>query len=87
MLYRLRMQQQAQQASSEPLSAAEVATASEQHAKLLAQSDHYFQKALEHLQAPIPFEAKMVAVLDMQTYQVRRPSPSRRATLEAREPD
>ncbi|GAA5911593.1 hypothetical protein JCM8208_005685 [Rhodotorula glutinis] len=69
MLYRLRMQQQAQQASSEPLSAAEVATASEQHAKLLAQSDHYFQKALEHLQAPIPFEAKMVAVLDMQTYQ------------------
>ncbi|GAA5845139.1 hypothetical protein JCM9279_005449 [Rhodotorula babjevae] len=69
MLYRLRVQQQAQQASSEPLSAAEVAAASEQHAKLLAQSDHYFQKALEHLQTPIPFEAKMVAVLDMQTYQ------------------
>ncbi|TNY23010.1 hypothetical protein DMC30DRAFT_87484 [Rhodotorula diobovata] len=60
---------QAHQTSSEPVSAAQVAATTEQHAKLLAQSDHYFQKALEHLQAPIPFEAKMVAVLDMQTYQ------------------
>lgn len=71
MLYRLRMQQQAQQTSTEPVSAEQVSATAEQHARLLAQSDHYFQKALEHLQGPIPFEAKMVAVLDMQTYQVR----------------
>ncbi|GAA6057367.1 hypothetical protein JCM3770_005728 [Rhodotorula araucariae] len=63
MLYRLRMHQQAQ------VDAADVAQTSAQHAKLLAQSDHYFQKALEHLQAPIPLEAKLVAVLDMQSYQ------------------
>ncbi|BGP39460.1 hypothetical protein JCM10449v2_003410 [Rhodotorula kratochvilovae] len=65
MLYRLRMHQQSRADGD----AADVAQSSAQHAKLLAQSDHYFQKALEHLQAPIPLEAKLVAVLDMQSYQ------------------
>ncbi|GAA5884226.1 hypothetical protein JCM3774_005082 [Rhodotorula dairenensis] len=68
MLYRLRMQQQQQQQDPE-FNPSDLATTAEQHARLLAQSNLYFQRAIEHLQAPIPLEAKMVAVLDMQTYQ------------------
>lgn len=41
----------------------------EAQAKLLAQSDQYFQQALVHLQTPIPLEAQLIAVLDMQAYQ------------------
>lgn len=68
MLYRLRIQQQQrQQESSDPTSAD--ASNEEQQAHLLAQSNHYFQRALEHLQTPIPLEAKMVAMLDLQTFQ------------------
>ncbi|GAA5866706.1 hypothetical protein JCM8547_002731 [Rhodosporidiobolus lusitaniae] len=64
MLYRLRtQQQQIQEENSDP------AVVAEQQAKLLAQSNKFFQRALEHIQTPIPFEAKMVAVLDMQNYQ------------------
>ncbi|GAA5872304.1 hypothetical protein JCM1840_004121 [Sporobolomyces johnsonii] len=68
MLYRLRMQQQQQQ-QQEAIDPAEAAAVAVQQARLLAQSNAYFQRALEHIQTPIPFEAKMVAVLDMQTYQ------------------
>ncbi|GAA5950458.1 hypothetical protein JCM21900_004811 [Sporobolomyces salmonicolor] len=68
MLYRLRMQQQQQQ-QQEVTDPAEAAAVTLQQARLLAQSNTYFQRALEHIQTPIPFEAKMVAVLDMQTYQ------------------
>ncbi|BGP15471.1 hypothetical protein JCM10213v2_003450 [Rhodosporidiobolus nylandii] len=67
MLYRLRMQQQ--EAAADANDAEDAASKAKQHAQLLAQSNHYFQRALEHIQTPIPFEAKMVAVLDMQTYQ------------------
>lgn len=42
----------------------------EAQARLLAQSDQYFQQALVHLQTPIPLEAQIIAVLDMQAYQV-----------------
>ncbi|GAA5829961.1 hypothetical protein JCM11251_007949 [Rhodosporidiobolus azoricus] len=64
MLYRLRTQLHGDNSdSSDPASIAE------QQAKLLAQSNQFFQRALEHIQTPIPFEAKMVAVLDMQNYQ------------------
>lgn len=38
---------------------------------LLAQSDRYFQQALAHLEKPVPLEAQMIAVLDLQAYQVR----------------
>ncbi|KWU43276.1 hypothetical protein RHOSPDRAFT_35149 [Rhodotorula sp. JG-1b] len=68
MLYRLRMQQQQQQ-QDPALNPSDLATTTEQQARLLAQSNLYFQRAIEHLQAPIPLEAKMVAVLDMQAYQ------------------
>ncbi|CEQ43216.1 SPOSA6832_05123 [Sporobolomyces salmonicolor] len=87
MLYRLRMQQQQQQ-QQDVTDPAEAAAVTLQQARLLAQSNTYFQRALEHIQllligstvnslahlllellTPIPFEAKMVAVLDMQTYQ------------------
>ncbi|GAA5991835.1 hypothetical protein JCM10908_002228 [Rhodotorula pacifica] len=68
MLYRLRMQQQQQQQDPE-FNPSDLASTAEQQARLLAQSNLYFQRAIEHLQAPIPLEAKMVAVLDMQTYQ------------------
>lgn len=68
MLYRLRMQQQQQQQDPE-FNPTDLASTAEQQARLLAQSNLYFQRAIEHLQAPIPLEAKMVAVLDMQTYQ------------------
>ncbi|GAA6035870.1 hypothetical protein JCM8097_005747 [Rhodosporidiobolus ruineniae] len=63
MLYRLRTQ------LSEPDEGVDPTVVAEQQAKLLAQSNRFFQKALEHIQTPIPFEAKMVAVLDMQNYQ------------------
>ncbi|GAA5843728.1 hypothetical protein JCM3766R1_000526 [Sporobolomyces carnicolor] len=62
MLYRLRMQSSAE----ENLDAA---AATEAQSRLIAQSDVYFQRAMEHLQKPIPFEAKLVATLDMQAYQ------------------
>ncbi|KAG0658781.1 hypothetical protein C6P46_005646 [Rhodotorula mucilaginosa] len=68
MLYRLRMQQQQQQQDPD-FNPSDLATTTEQQARLLAQSNLYFQRAIEHLQAPIPLEAKMVAVLDMQAYQ------------------
>ncbi|GAA5977964.1 hypothetical protein JCM5350_006282 [Sporobolomyces pararoseus] len=67
MLYRLRMQSAA--SSEENPSATDKAASNEAQARLLAQSDIYFQRAMEHLQKPIPFEAKLVATLDMQAYQ------------------
>ncbi|GAA5863028.1 hypothetical protein JCM1840_002441 [Sporobolomyces johnsonii] len=72
MLYRLRMQQStcstvsADGTDEQPVDPQALAEA---QARLLAQSDHYFQRALEHLQTPIPFEAKIIACLDMQFYQ------------------
>ncbi|GAA5941684.1 uncharacterized protein JCM15063_002640 [Sporobolomyces koalae] len=63
MLYRLRMQSSAEE------NAEAVASSTDARARLLAQSDVYFQRAMEHLQKPIPFEAKLVATLDMQAYQ------------------
>ncbi|GAA5904803.1 uncharacterized protein JCM6883_003912 [Sporobolomyces salmoneus] len=60
MLYRLRMQSSSDE---NPEASAEA------QARLLAQSDKYFQAAMEHLQKPIPFEAKLVATLDLQAYQ------------------
>ncbi|GAA5928822.1 hypothetical protein JCM1841_003581 [Sporobolomyces salmonicolor] len=72
MLYRLRMQQSSCSTASsdgadeQPVDPQALAEA---QARLLAQSDHYFQRALEHLQTPIPFEAKIIACLDMQFYQ------------------
>ncbi|GAA6007590.1 hypothetical protein JCM10207_006396 [Rhodosporidiobolus poonsookiae] len=67
MLYRLRMQQQQQQTN--PSEDPDPAVTAEQQARLLAQSNAYFQRALEHIQTPIPFEAKMVSILDMQAFQ------------------
>lgn len=64
MLYRLRMQSSSEENP-------DVAASTDAQARLLAQSDVYFQRAMEHLQKPIPFEAKLVATLDMQAYQVR----------------
>ncbi|BGP55054.1 hypothetical protein JCM8202v2_002648 [Rhodotorula sphaerocarpa] len=71
MLYRLRMQQQQQQRDPE-FDPSDLIETTEQQARLLAQSNLYFQRAIEHLQAPIPLEAKMVATLDMQAYQYDR---------------
>lgn len=71
MLYRLRMQQQQQQQDPE-FDPSDLIETTEQQARLLAQSNLYFQRAIEHLQAPIPLEAKMVATLDMQAYQYDR---------------
>lgn len=65
MLYRLRMQSSSEENP-------DAAASTEAQARLLAQSDVYFQRAMEHLQKPIPFEAKLVATLDMQAYQVSR---------------
>lgn len=42
----------------------------EAQARLLEKSEEYFKQALVHLQTPIPLEAQIVAVLDMQAYQV-----------------
>lgn len=69
MLYRLRLQQQQRPPEPADSTAADGASNEEQQARLLAQSNHYFQRALEHLQTPIPLEAKMVAMLDLQTFQ------------------
>ena len=63
MLYRLRMQSSSEENP-------DAAASTDAQARLLAQSDVYFQRAMEHLQKPIPFEAKLVATLDMQAYQV-----------------
>ncbi|GEM06487.1 cytoplasmic protein [Rhodotorula toruloides] len=69
MLYRLRIQQQQRQQDSSDPTSADGTSNVEQQAHLLAQSNHYFQRALEHLQTPIPLEAKMIAMLDLQTFQ------------------
>ncbi|GAA6018485.1 hypothetical protein JCM11491_007014 [Sporobolomyces phaffii] len=62
MLYRLRMQSSSEENP-------DAAASTDAQSRLLAQSDVYFQRAMEHLQKPIPFEAKLVATLDMQAYQ------------------
>ncbi|KAM0754875.1 hypothetical protein T439DRAFT_377289 [Meredithblackwellia eburnea MCA 4105] len=43
--------------------------ASEQRARLIEQSDEQFHAALSHLQVPIPLEAQITAVLDLQYHQ------------------
>ena len=41
----------------------------ETRAKLIEQSTEFFNASLQHLQAPIPLEAQMIAVLDLQYHQ------------------
>ncbi|GAA6064092.1 hypothetical protein JCM10212_003450 [Sporobolomyces blumeae] len=73
MLYRLRMQSSSSSTAGPGggggAGQAEKEATELAQKRLLAQSDVYFQRAMEHLQKPIPFEAKMVACLDMQAYQ------------------
>ncbi|KAL7337586.1 cytoplasmic protein [Rhodotorula toruloides] len=69
MLYRLRLQQQQRPPDPADSTPVDGASNEDQQARLLAQSNHYFQRALEHLQTPIPLEAKMIAMLDLQTFQ------------------
>ncbi|GAA5851714.1 hypothetical protein JCM8547_001183 [Rhodosporidiobolus lusitaniae] len=61
MLYRLRLQQRS--------TATDASRLAESEEWLLAQSHHFFRCALEHIQTPIPLDAKIVATLDLQTQQ------------------